>query len=159
MIDNDIYWSALDARSGSRWPIYCVKAHQGRCELPKMPPGTMGMMVPVWKEPSANKPLLEVFNIDDTRNPYFVFFNFTDDEDDFLCRSYRINGASVEAVYNNLERIIDFHTDVVNDVLEENAQNGRSIHLYAEIKMSFRERIAIIKKIIQFAERLKSLAS
>ncbi|MDM2719935.1 hypothetical protein [Citrobacter sp. Cy230] len=157
-IINDIdYWKAFHEQSGDKWNIYCVKAKTGKHEYPSFPPGTMGMMVSIWKEPEDNKEILDFFKIKDTKSPYFVFFNFTDDEDYILSHAHEIREINPDLMYSDLRDLIQQYTDIVNGVWDENAQEGRTMHIYAGIQNSFKTRVSMLTKLLNIAERLKSI--
>src|SRR3989337_2623534 len=66
LADND-YWVALDKISGPKWAVFSIRARAGYYSLPTLPQGTMGMMIPVWKEPCENELVLENFEIESTK--------------------------------------------------------------------------------------------
>ncbi|EFE6301779.1 MULTISPECIES: hypothetical protein [Enterobacteriaceae] len=157
LIEDEHYWEALHDRSGEKWNIYCIKASQGKDEFPPMPRGSMGMMVPVWREPRENKELLELFKIKDTKEAYFVFFNFDNEDKSIVFRKNIIKETSVEKMFDEVRRLIDEYTSIVEGVLPENSQEGVSMHIYAESKMSLDERINFLKKLIPVARNFKFL--
>jgi hypothetical protein len=83
---------------------------------------------------------LELFKIKDTKEAYFVFFNFDNEDKSIVFRKNIIKETSVEKMFDEVRRLIDEYTSIVEGVLPENSQ-GVSMHIYAESKMSLDERI------------------
>ncbi|UNC48950.1 hypothetical protein [Enterobacter huaxiensis] len=156
LIEDEHYWDALHDRSGEKWNIYCLKASKGKDEFPPMPRGSMGMMVPVWKEPRENKELLELFEINNTKDAHFVFFHFDEDKS-IIFRKTLIEESSVEGMFNEVKKLIDEYTGIVEGVFPENSQEGTSMHIYAESKLSLDGRVKFLKKIISVARNFKFL--
>lgn len=69
------YVEALNEVAGNEIAVFWAARPEGRVEWPSFPPGTMGMMLPVYKEPSSNKTLYEFFDIKDGQSlPLLVEF-------------------------------------------------------------------------------------
>ena len=69
------YWKQFAIITGDNFAIFSAKPLSGTYLYPSVPPGSMGMMVPVWNEPSQNKELLSTFHLDDTKKlPKTKFF-------------------------------------------------------------------------------------
>lgn len=119
------YWSALDERSGLKWKIFAVKPKQGNYRLPKSIPGVQQMMIMIWEEPADNKPLIEFLGLDDTETLPIIFFyklNGADIEDEIYVK---IDGNTVDEVYNDLQDIIGKVSKSINKKgdLFENAKS------------------------------------
>ena len=100
--DND-YWKALDKVSSKDFIIFSVKPKKGSMEYPNYPKGTLGMMVPIWKEPNDNEELLELFQIKSTKE-LPLFFIFTKYENYFLIKHTKINDDSIDTSFKQLKR-------------------------------------------------------
>ena len=99
------YYNALHTITGNRVAILSAMAFPGHWGYPNFPPGTIGMMVPVWKEPHANRELLSTFKLEDSSSfPVLVLFDFKDDEMRFC--THRISGTSDQAVFESLSAVL-----------------------------------------------------
>jgi hypothetical protein len=79
-LEDKTYWDALSENSGLNWKIYAIKPTQWTSTFDN-PRQTMGLMIPIWKEPSANKGLLDFFGIESTeRLPMIVLFDVKNNE-------------------------------------------------------------------------------
>lgn len=117
------YWRALDEKSGSLWPIFSIRPTPGRTEHPRFPRAVVGMMVPVWKEPQANRELLSDFGLDSTEHiPALVVFCLTEDEQ-VLSRVLRLSDASIDAAYNSLMEAVGLATRAVEAIALENRKD------------------------------------
>lgn len=75
MLRDTDYWAALDEMSGPKWVVFASVAQQGYREAQGPPPGMLGMMQVVWKEPKENLELLREFEIQSTEHlPALVVF-------------------------------------------------------------------------------------
>jgi len=157
LIEDKHYWDALHERSRDRWNIYCIKGLEGKDEFPPMPRGSMGLMVPVWKEPTENMELLELFEIKNTKEAYFVFFNFDNEDKSIVFRKHLIKETNIEHMFGEIKKLIDEYTDIVEGVFPENSQEGISMHIYADSKMSLAKRLEFIKELIRAVRKLKLL--
>src|SRR3989442_2787330 len=68
VLDDSRFWAALNEVSGSQWLVFATRAEAGQYVLPSPPPGTLAMLVPVWREPSANRELLEAVQLQSTEH-------------------------------------------------------------------------------------------
>lgn len=102
MLRDDDYWAALDEVSGPVWAVFSVRALQGEWEMPRPPPGVVGLMQPVWKEPAANKELLEAFELRNTKDlPALVVFATVGEE--LYQTAVKIDDSTVEGAYSSLK--------------------------------------------------------
>lgn len=145
LFDND-YWSALDEISGPKWPIFSIKPYQGKYELlPHIQPGYLGMMVPVWKEPRENKPLLEIFGINSTNDlPKFVVF-CSGQRSEVLHHSISLSDNTVDEAYSSLKSTINVATMAVEGILPENWQNGEGIFAALDLQITSYKQGEMIK--------------
>jgi len=124
LLRDEDYWNALNSISGEKFFIFAVKPKQGSIGYPDIPPGTMGMMIPVWKEPKENDQLLELFEIKSTQN-LPLFFVFTKVGPYLLKHSIKIDESNVDSALSQLKKIfykIDEVAKKVNADFEEPAQ-------------------------------------
>jgi len=116
------YWEALNEMSGQQWAVFAVRAHPGRWDLPKVPPGSFGLFHPVWKEPAANHELLAAFEIDDTSIlPTLVVFALENAES--LRRIViKLDDSTPEAAFESLRKSVQ----TVAAALQAVAPQGRT---------------------------------
>ena len=99
MLNDPDYWDGLDAGSGPEWAVFAVQALPGTWGYPDIPPGSMGLMVPVWKEPAANRELLSDFGLSNSQELPLLLL-FVENEDgavEAACLS--IAGGTVDETY------------------------------------------------------------
>jgi hypothetical protein len=102
LADHD-YWLALDEVSGPRWVVYAARAAQGHLEWPKVRPGALGLMVPVWREPRENLELISGLGIDSSRDLPSLLVFACDEKDRVWRRFVKLSDASVLAAYDSLK--------------------------------------------------------
>lgn len=116
VLDDKEMWQALDEVSGPRWAVFALTAAKGHWGFPDYRPGTMDMMIPVWKEPAANRDILETFAISDTRSlPSLGVFACAEDgsvrttttplSDESLDEAYRSLKAALMEVRVAVEKV------------------------------------------------------
>ena len=124
VLNDDYFLMALDAISGSNWPIYAVRPLiKGSYEFPHVKPGTIGMMRLIWEEPDANIPILYEFGINNSESlPCFVAFMW-DDSGVLHKVSIPIYGNNETDVFNSIKRIVEVITNTEQKVLSEYKHN------------------------------------
>ena len=60
--DEDLY-RGLDEVSGDELGVFATLLLKGSFETPRPPTEMLGRMIPVWREPRANRQLLELFDL------------------------------------------------------------------------------------------------
>lgn len=120
------YWQALDEVSGPHWTVLSCRAASGRWGTPEFPPGTMGMMRMVWKEPRENRELLEAFELEDTSVlPALVLFA-EDSGGALLHTVLRLNDKSPEAALDSLRGTLAEVSMAIREIpAEELLEPGR----------------------------------
>ncbi len=122
VLSDDIFWDALDEKSGVNWPIFSVKPMQkGRLVAEGSTPNGIGMMLARWQEPSQNKQFIDFFGVSSKDLPCFITFIWGDD-DELKTIVTPIVGRSENEVYNCIEGIVDTITQAEKNILEENKQ-------------------------------------
>jgi hypothetical protein len=118
VLRDDDHWSSFNEDSNG-WIIFSIKPREGQLKYPNFPEGTIGMMIPVWKEPSENKKILEFFGLQDTRVlPCFVAFTIKENKE--LSRvSYKLDDDSYDNARNSIKKIINEITATVDNILPE----------------------------------------
>ncbi len=158
MRDED-YWDSFDEDSKG-WLIFSVKPlEKGSVRLPNYPEGTMGMMVPIWDEPNANKEYIKLFGLKDTQKlPLFIVFAVIDNEIQKF--TFQIKDESVDEANNSIRCIIRDITAHLNGVLPEYRQ---SENVYGVIERGvkgpreFKEFLAKLKPIYNTVQSVKSI--
>lgn len=125
---DDIFWTALDEMSGPLWAIYAIKPSQGKYEVPDLPKGTLGYMVPIWKEPKENKLLLEEFEIESTKEvPCLICFTH-DRDGEILKIVLKIDDTTLDSVYNSFKQYITLVTKSIEQINIENIDNPLGVY-------------------------------
>jgi len=138
------YWKALDEISGPKWSVFSVRADSGGWDVPDLPDGYLGHMIPVWKEPSSNKELLSAFELDDSSSlPLLAVFALSDME---LSRvAIPLNESSCETAFSSLKEAFLGVNEVLSGL--ETTSNFNSDTVVKEVERKFKRH--------QSARRLK----
>lgn len=117
---NDIdYWKALDEDSGKQWTVFAAAGHPGQREITGGGPGTIGMLVAKWKEPSENRFLLEAFELKSTEDlPALVVFAVH--QEMILRKAFKIDASSQESAHGCLSRYFKAVSCVISRIDTEN---------------------------------------
>ena len=150
------YWKALDEVSGSKWPVFSIRAIGGRYETPSPPPVVAAFMVPIWKEPAANKQLLEVFELDSTKNlPVLVVFTL-DDQEQLYRTVVKLEDESPESAFKSLKEVLRAVADAVGGVAPENLPHGPGVMAAVNLRLEDLGSRARLKKAYSLLKELKS---
>lgn len=156
--DHD-FWVALDEQSGPEWAIFSVKPQKGTYDFPNYnsKPGVLYQMVAVWKEPRANKELIDYLGIDSTSDlPLLVLYTHTENGE-ILRIKWRIEETSQEDAYQSLSQGIKIIRKAIDGVLDENKKYGEGVFRAIEMAISSEVEIQRIKKGINFYAYIKSI--
>lgn len=162
VLSNDFFWNALNAKSGSNWPIFAVRPiNKGRYIFPNSSPGSFSMMIPTWDEPQRNMPVLKEFGLDSSKQlPAFVAFMW--DEDDVLNEiNIPIEGSNVDEVYHSLDEIVTTITRVEHRVAPEFKRTVNVFRNVAEelealqLRNTIKRRGKILSKMAEFLSLFK----
>ena len=105
MLEDVRYYRALDEMTGKDIALFHTRLFQGRYERPDQPPGLHCLMIPVWKEPQANRQLLALFDMkDSTHLPCLVTFVFADGDIHYTLS--KINNESPVSAFNSVGEIV-----------------------------------------------------
>jgi hypothetical protein len=125
VLRDDDYWKALDEISGPKWAIFSVRARKRYIDLP--PEGVHHMMVPVWKEPSANRELLEVFELKDTSGlPVLVIFTF--DGENLYRTIVKINESDPNAAFASIKSEVQKVSDALEGLDPESLLQAKVVY-------------------------------
>ena len=127
MLDDDDYWSGLDSVSGPEWAVFAVRAESGSYQLPSFPSGTVGLMIPVWKEPKANLELLADFGMDDSRDlPALVVF-IEESNRQISSALWRIRGSTADEAYTSTAEGLRIVGDAIREMEPEARGDGSMV--------------------------------
>lgn len=153
------YVDALDDITDEHICVFWAGLPAGRVELPKFPPGTMGMMVPVYKEPSTNKSLYEYFNISNGQSlPLLVTFTFTSN-DELLYSKHSISETSAEGAYNSLKSVLNEKAGLISDFSSTLKEDKDKMFKELGIFDNANSQIGIFNKLINMLATFRSASS
>ena len=156
VLRDDDYWDSLHEISGEKWAIFSIRPKKGSFGFPELGPGEVGLMVPVWKEPAENKPLLKEFGIRSTeRLPLFIAFTHIDGE--ILKTELRLKDGSIDDAYNSMKGAVSLLAEAVNNILPENSKNALGVHAAVELAVDGHNNWQALKKGIDFYGWIKGL--
>lgn len=149
------YWDAFHEASGPRWAVFSIRAKPRRMVVPDSPDGSIGYMVPVWKEPRENRALLEAFELDSTEAlPALVVF--TQCADGRVLRSVqRLEDTSVDAAYQSLRTALAVVSKALEGVREENLRDPEGVHTAVDVAIREQKEWQTTKKGVSVLRALR----
>lgn len=119
VLKNETYINALEEITGREICTFWAALQKGKTELPDMPRGSMGMMVPIYKEPSENKSLYKYFGIDDGRSlPLLITFTYGKNGELFYSKTKLVDTSS-ENAFNKLREVLTEKSELICDFSSE----------------------------------------
>lgn len=115
LLSDELNWNALDKASGENFIIFTIKPKKGSIKIPQMPEGVMGMLVPIWEEPSDNEEILDTFDMNSTKE-LPKFFIFTKVGDILLKKSISIDETNVDTSLKQLKKVFQNIRDLIEKV-------------------------------------------
>ncbi len=157
VLSDPIYWSALDEISGQQWSVFATKVAQGRYKLPTPPANTMVLMIPVWKEPAANKELLHMFQLENTKSlPLLAIF--AADEDGTIEQTViPLSDSSLESAYESIQSILKTVADAIRQVEDGNLNDGTRAFRAVRYAIKGYNEKQVIKRAVDVWRWLRSL--
>lgn len=153
--DND-YWRAFDELSGNKWAIFSIKPKIGTYEVPEHPPGSLGYLIPIWKEPNDNKKILETFSLENTKSlPLFLLFSEIDG--DIIKLTLKINDDTEQEAYKSIKNSITLITNAVNEIKKENIKNADGVYSAMSLAVDKQKNIELFKKGISIYTWIKKI--
>lgn len=153
------YVDALHDITGEHICVFWAGLPAGRVELPKFRPGTMGMMVPVYKEPSSNKSLYEYFDISNGQSlPLLVTFTFTSD-DELLYSKHFISETSAEDAYNSLKSVLSEKAGLISDFSSRLKEDKDKMFKELGIFDNANTKLGVLGRFINMLATLRSASS
>jgi hypothetical protein len=163
VLRDDDLWKALHAASGPRWPIFCIRPHQGKRTVrpPSGPDGCVYKMVPIpeWHEPYENDKLLSKFRLEDTSElPLLMIFALGPDGE-ALQVAFKISGETKDQCFQSIRGAVDAAAEAIRNISKENIKNTREVFNLMEQAIVQRIWFQRIKKGLSFAKFMKSVMS
>ncbi|MBL0611821.1 hypothetical protein JD508_16395 [Aeromonas jandaei] len=156
ILRDDDYWLALHELTGDNFAVFSVRPERGFYKYPQLPSGIFGMMLKIWNEPSENKKLIDLFEIDSTENlPLLLLFTEVDDR--YLSIKLEINDASENDAYNSTKEHLEFACKVISRIKKENYNNPEGIYAALAMEHDHKGTWKIIKNGINIYRAIKDL--
>lgn len=156
VLRDDDYWLALHELTGENFAVFSVRPEKGRYEFPKFPPGVIGMMFKIWKEPRDNQKLLDLFEIESTEKlPLLILFTEVDGR--YLSIQFMIDDTNEADAYNSTKEHLEFACSVISGIKKENYDNPEGIFAALSIHNDQRKAWRIINNGINLYEYIKGL--
>ncbi len=156
VLRDDDYWLSFHELTGDRFCVFSIKPEKGAYEMPSPPPGVMAMMVPIWHEPSENKKLLDLFNIENTKH-LPVLLLFTKFKDEYLKIELKLNDTSIDTAYNSTKEQLQFSCDAINQIKSENLDNPEGLFAALSLHNDHRNSWQVVKKGVDIYAYIKQL--
>ena len=112
MLADDHYCKALNELSGTRWNVFAARGEAGD--------RGKGFLRSVWKEPEANKELLEQFDLKSTDSFPALMIYAEDAQGGLHKQAYSIKGDSEAEVFKSLSDTLTTIAATLNRFLDEN---------------------------------------
>lgn len=157
MLRDEDYWKALDEVSGPRWVIFATRVLSGEWDLPRLPLGHLGMMHRVWKEPAANRELLDAFELRSTEDlPALVVF--AEGADGALWKKVvRLKDDSEKEAYESLRLAVMTVAVALECVEETNLREDARAFFAVRYALKNVEEWEMVKKGLSLWEWLRAL--
>lgn len=156
MLRDDDYWLALHEITGENFAVFSVRPEKGRYDFPEFPPGFIGMMVKIWKEPKDNQRLIELFEIKSTENLPLLLL-FTEINGEYLTVQFKISDSSKVDAYNSTKDHLEFACNVISNIKKENYRNPEGIFAALSLQNDNRNTWRFIKSGINIYAYIKGL--
>lgn len=160
VLRDDDFWKALDAISGSNWPIFAARPlKKGKEYVKGGSPDSIGYMCHVWDEPSSNVPILEDFGLSNSKElPVFVAFIW-DDNDDLNEIVIPFKEEDENSVYHSIKEIVKLISETEAKVLPEYKRTVNVFRNVVEQLEAYQFRNTVIKRgkaILRYSEFFSS---
>jgi len=156
ILRDDDYWQGLHELTGENFAVFSVRPEKGRYEHPKFPPGFMGLMVKIWKEPRDNQKLIDLFEIKNTEKLPLLLL-FTEINGQYLSIQLEINESSENDAYNSIKEHLKFACNVISGIKKENYNNPEGIFAAASLQNDNRLAWRILKSGVNIYAFIKGL--
>jgi hypothetical protein len=156
VLRDDDYWLSFNELTGDRFCVFSVKPAKGKYEFPTFPPGTIGMMVQMWKEPAENKKLIELFEIEDTKNIPMLLL-FTEIKGEFLKIELKLDNSSQDTAYSSIKEQLEFSCNALSLIKEENLKNPSGLYSALSLHQDDRLKWKLLTKSVDLYAYIKRL--
>lgn len=158
VLRDEDYWQSYEEITGDRFCVFSVKPIKGEYAVSSPPEGLSAFMIPIWKEPSENKKLLKLFELEDTKNlPMLLLFTHVQGE--YLKIELKLDDSTQDSAQNSIKEQLEFCVNVLSLIRKENLKNSSG--LYDAIKLYNNDRLVwkILNSGVNCFSKLKSLVS
>lgn len=150
------YVEALNEVTGDEIAVFWAARPEGRVDWSSFPPGTHGMMVPVYQEPSSNKELYEFFNIQDGQSlPLLITFSFDENEKLHFSKT-RLTEESSQDAYNQLKKKLQEKARLLRDFSSELKEDREKMFRELAFFDSANDASGLLGRFIEVVGRLRS---
>lgn len=156
VLRDDDYWLSFNELTGERFCVFSVKPAKGKYETPTFPKGFIGMMVQIWKEPAENKKLIELFEIEDTKDIPMLLL-FTEIKGEFLKIELKLDDSSRDAAYSSIKEQLEFSCNGLSRIKEENLNNPSGLYAALSLHQDERVKWKMLTKGVDLYSYIKSL--
>ncbi|SCY44544.1 hypothetical protein [Desulfoluna spongiiphila] len=156
VLRDDDYWLSFNELTGDRFCVFSVRPQKGKYQYPSFPSGTMGMMVPLWREPSENTKLLKVFDLKDTQTLPMLLL-FTKVEEEYLKIEVALEDSSIDAAYSSIRKELESSCIAINRIKKENLNNPEGLFAALSFNQDNKKSWQRIKKGLDIFGYIKGL--
>jgi hypothetical protein len=156
VLNDPDFWKGLDERTGDRWPVFVLKGAPGKLEKPPAKPGSLDLLVPIWKEPNENRKILEELALRSTQDPYLLVYSVLTD-DTVLYHTVKLSEESFEAAYDALKEALDAATTAIEDLHEANLKSAEGVNAALDLTLTHLKDWKRVRKGISLYGMLKKI--
>ena len=149
VLENEIKWDALDEVSGDKFAIFSSRMQKGKYQISGGGPRGMGMLIQTWEEPNENKELLNLFELDNTKDLPVICF-FAEVRGNIQTCSISIDNKNEDAAFDSLMNAIRDVTAALNFMPKANIHEGRCAFRVVDIAADNHKAWRVIKKGFKF---------
>ncbi|GLP99971.1 hypothetical protein GCM10007891_18250 [Methylophaga thalassica] len=157
VLRDEDYWLSFNELTGDRFCVFSVKPAKGKYEDSTSPRGGFfGMMVRIWKEPAENKKLIELFELEDTKNIPMLLL-FTEIKGEFLKIELRLDDSSQDTAYSSIKEQLEFSCNALSQIKEENLKNTSGLYSALSLHQNDRLKWKLLTKSVDLYSYIKGL--
>lgn len=156
VLRDDDYWRSFDELTGERFCVFSIKPAQGKYIVSGSAPGTRGMMIQYWEEPAANKEIINLLGINNTKNMPMLLL-FTEIDGELLKIELELDHSSTEIAYNSIKKQLEFSSKALSQIKEENLNNPSGLYSALQLQVDDRAKWKTFKKAIDLYSYIKNI--
>ncbi len=158
VLRDEDYWLSFNELTGDRFCVFSVKPAKGKYESPTfpIPSDIFGMMVQIWKEPAENKKLIELFELEDTKNIPMLLL-FTEIEGDFLKIELRLDDSSQDTARSSIKEQLEFSCNALSQIKDENLKKPSGLYAALSLQQNDRLKWKLLTKSVALYSYIKGL--